>query len=108
MKITLTEGQFIQRFHDYGRSNQFTYKALVMLFNYFKEYEAETGEEIEADIIGICCDYTEETLKDWAENNDHDQEQPYADLMDLLSDKTYIVGDYTNEKGESVVIYQNY
>lgn len=108
MKQTLSEAQFIERFYDYNRGDQFSYKALVMLFNYFEEYEAETGEEIEMDVIGICCDYNEEKLKDWAKNNEHDPEQPYNVLMDILSEQTYIVGDYTNEQGESVVIYQAY
>lgn len=29
------------------------------LFDYLEEYEQSTGEEIEFDIVAICCDFTE-------------------------------------------------
>jgi uncharacterized protein YutD len=73
-----------------------------------EQLESDLNEQIELDVIAICCDYTEETLKEWARNNDIDTNKSEQELTDILNDRTYIVGDYTNEQGEKVVIYQNY
>ena len=44
---------------DCGRGNQFTYEGLQALFNMLEEYEEDTGEELELDVIALCCDFTE-------------------------------------------------
>jgi hypothetical protein len=106
MKKTINRYEFAKAFIDYGRENQFTIKALYILFDFFTEME--TDNETELDVIAICCDYTEETLKEWARNNDIDTNKSEQELTDILNDRTYIVGDYTNEQGEKVVIYRNY
>ena len=59
MKKTINEDQFVQAFKDYGRENQFSREALKALFEYIEEYEDSTGEEIELDVIGLCCEFTE-------------------------------------------------
>jgi len=41
------------------RPNSFSRVGLDSLFEYFEEYEDSTGEEIEFDPIGICCEYNE-------------------------------------------------
>jgi hypothetical protein len=59
------------------RPNNFTYAALDVLFEYFEEYEEETGEEIELDVIAICCDYTQSTFEqvmyDYKLDDDYDE-----------------------------------
>ena len=59
MKITINEYQFEQAFKNAGRGNQFSYEALKALFEYLEEYEDSTGEQIELDVIAICCEFTE-------------------------------------------------
>jgi hypothetical protein len=108
MKKTLDRYDFINEFIKFDRANQFTPKALSFLFDYFEEYENETGKDIELDVIAICCEYTENTLQQWAKDYGIDEHLGYTELVSRLSSQTYIVGDYTNDKGESVVIYQNY
>lgn len=39
--------------------NQFTYNGKRALFDYLERMEEETGEEIELDIIALCCEYSE-------------------------------------------------
>jgi len=39
--------------------NNFSYDGLTALFEYFEELEAGMGEEIEFDMVAICCDYSE-------------------------------------------------
>ena len=59
MKTTVTKSQFIESFRACGRENQFSRAALFALFEYLEEYENSTGEEIELDPIGICCEWAE-------------------------------------------------
>lgn len=63
MKTTVTQENFMHAFHAYGRYEQFGYDALCSLFDYFKEVEQDTGEEIELDVISICCDYSVDTVE---------------------------------------------
>ncbi len=44
MKQTIGLSQFRDSFRACDRRDQFSYEALGLLFEYFEEYEAETGE----------------------------------------------------------------
>lgn len=104
MKTTVSRYDFERAFVDADRKENFSYEALGLLFDYFEDYEEQTGEEIELDVIAICCDYTEDTVADIARNysidlNDADPEaDDYDDqcrqiVFDYLSDRTSVVGD---------------
>jgi hypothetical protein len=108
MKRTINKYDFAQAFKDYGRENQFTIKALDILFDYLEQIESYSNEQIELDVIAICCDYTETTIEQWAKDYGIDEHLGYTELISRLNSQTYIVGDYTNEQGEKVVVYQNY
>ena len=58
MKQTINEYQFKRAFET-TRPNYFSYEGLTALYEYLKEYEEGTGEEVELDVVGLCCDYTE-------------------------------------------------
>jgi len=76
MKTTVSCYDFHRAFEQM-RPNNFTYAALDVLFEYFEEYEEETGEEIELDVIAICCDYTQSTFEqvmyDYKLDDDYDE-----------------------------------
>ena len=60
MKQNVTETMFIDRFkQSEERGNQFSYGALVALYADLVEMEDECGEEIEFDMIALCCEFTE-------------------------------------------------
>ena len=59
MITTINENDFIQAFKDMGRDENFSHEGLQNLFAYYEEYEDSTGEQIELDVIAICCDWTE-------------------------------------------------
>ena len=59
MKQYVSFDAMIDAFQAYGRESQFSYDALKSIFDYYEEIEDATGEEIEFDVIGICCDWTE-------------------------------------------------
>ena len=43
------------------RPNNFSYEGLRALFQYCEDYERDTGEPQELDVIALCCDVTEDT-----------------------------------------------
>ena len=59
MKQTVTEHYFVDSFRHAGRESQFTVPARRALFEYLEEYENSTGEELELDPVGICCEWSE-------------------------------------------------
>jgi hypothetical protein len=59
MKQTVTESRFHEAFHNAGRADQFSRAARSALFEYLEDIEAGCGEEIELDVVAICCDWTE-------------------------------------------------
>ena len=69
MKKTVYMSDFFEAFDKHGRANQFKH-TLPQLFDYLEEYEADTGEELELDVIAICCDFTEWSSEDLAEEFD--------------------------------------
>ena len=61
MHITVDFSMFADAFRRMGRENQFSREALEALFNYLEEYEQDTGEDLELDVVGLCCEFTEYT-----------------------------------------------
>jgi len=59
MKTTVSSYNFEKAFIDCNRENNFSYAGKKALFDYLEEYEEVTGEEIELDVIALCCEYTE-------------------------------------------------
>lgn len=88
MKQTINFYDFRDAFHKAGRGNQFTYSGLRAIFDYIEEYEEGTGEEIELDVIALCCEYTEyENIAEfWLE---YDQED-YPDI-DAIEYNTQVI-----------------
>lgn len=104
MKTTVSRYDFERAFIDADRKENFSYEALGLLFDYFEDYEEQTGEEIELDVIAICCDYSEDTVQDIARNysidlsdldpeEDDYEEQCTEAVRDYLNDNTQLVGE---------------
>ena len=65
MKETITESRFIDIFNA-RRPNQFTYEGLSALFEWLEQLEEEMDQEMEFDVIGLCCEYCEyDSLKEF-------------------------------------------
>jgi len=64
MKQTINFSDFHNAFRAHDRLTQFSYDALKVIFEYLEEYEEGTGEEIELDVVGICCDFAESDADD--------------------------------------------
>ena len=63
---TLSKSSFIEAFKQSSRKDQFSYEALEAIFDYLEEYSDSTGEPVEFDIVGICCDWAEMTWQEVA------------------------------------------
>ena len=59
MKQSISEGQFIEAFDRMDRGNNFSQGGRSFLFEYLCECEEGTGEEIELDVIALCCEWSE-------------------------------------------------
>jgi hypothetical protein len=56
---TLDKYSFVRAFEESSRKDQFSSEALEAIFEYMEEYSDSTGENVEFDIVGICCEWTE-------------------------------------------------
>jgi len=87
MKTSVNFYNFQQAFKDMGRDDNFSYAGLKALYNYLADYEEETGEEIELDVIALCCDFSEyESLEDFQA----DYGDEYATIEDIRDSTTVI------------------
>ena len=90
MKQTINESQFIESFTKMGREDNFTYAGRVALFDYLTDFEESTGEEMELDVIAICCDFTEWTNMEEFQN---DHGGTYETMEDIENVTTVIMVD---------------
>jgi hypothetical protein len=98
MKTTVSRYDFERAFIDADRKENFSYEALGLLFDYFESYEEETGQEIELDVIAICCEYSEDTLESIAANYSIDVEgldddEKIEAVRDYLEAHTMLIGE---------------
>ena len=101
MKTTVTKYDFERAFVTAGRKDQFSYEGLAVLFDYLEELEASTGEEIELDVIAICCEYAEAThaelIRDYSidvSEADPEDERTYNDIVrEYLMDQGAYCGE---------------
>lgn len=97
MKKTINFYDFVQAFADAGRTEQFSREALASIFDYIEQAERDAGEELELDVIAICCDFTEATPQDIIKDydiNPADHEDEFVDdgltkiVLEYLWDNT--------------------
>jgi hypothetical protein len=98
MKTTVSNHDFIEAFRQYDRLDNFSFEALDLLFAYFEEYEESTGEEIELDVVSICCDFNESDADDIITNysidvEGMDDDEKIEAVRDYLQDNTTLVGE---------------
>ena len=89
MKIEVNEREFIDRFKALHPDN-FTYKGLRALFAWLAEMGI-TGEQVECDVIALCCDFTEYDSLDEFNQDYYTDKDDYKQSIDDLSDYTRIV-----------------
>ena len=107
----INQSDFVSAFKQSERKNQFSYAALCAIFDHITEIE-EGGEEIEFDLVSICCDWCEydsateaAQAYGWKPDNNIEEDGNECDgeAMQFLSDSTQVI----ELKGGPVVI-QNF
>ena len=101
MKQTINVYDFHDSFKRMGRGDQFSYAGLNVLWEYLEEYEESTGEELELDVIALCCDYSESTWQeiesayviDMDDLENDDEERRKQRVIDYLTDEGAFVGE---------------
>lgn len=93
---TITKSDFTSAFHRMGRGEQFSYEGLSALYDYLEDYEDSTGEQIELDVIALCCEYNEyeslaEFQEDYGEDYQSIEEIEHATQVIMIDDTSFII-----------------
>lgn len=105
MKITINVSQFRDEFRRAGRADQFSYEALGLIFDYFEDIDPD----FELDVIGICCEYSENMPEEIAKSYRIDIEgMDDGEILDAVTEylehNTSICG--TTDSG--AIVYQQF
>lgn len=99
MFTTVSNHAFVDAFrgsNTYG--DNFSYNGLNTLFDIIEEYEESIGEEIELDIVALCCGYSEyASLRDVASNYASEFKDTIEEMEKDGEDEESI-DDYIREK----------
>ena len=93
------------------RPNNFSYDGLQALFQYCEDYEHGSGENMELDVIALCCDVTEDKPLsialgyriDLSAVDLGDDPAIRALVLDHLQDYTTVVGETADS-----ILFVNY
>jgi len=71
-----------------SRADSFSSEGLYALYNYFNDLSEDIGEDIELDVIAICCDFTEydsleEALEQYDDINTYDQLEQHTSILNI-------------------------
>ena len=93
---TVNNSDFHYAFNRMDRGNQFSYEALNLIYEYLEQFEEQTGEQIELDVIAICCDYSEMTPSEVLDTYDTEIDPSSENLLDevfeWLNNNTAAIG----------------
>jgi len=106
MKQTISKDHFRFMFNQV-RPNNFSYEAQGILFDFFEQLEQDTGEEMELDVIAICCDFTESSveqiIRDYSIDCDEvEDDELDAHVLEYLNEQTIVCG----QTDDSIVFQQ--
>ena len=112
MKQTIGLCEFEDAFRSI-RPDNFSYSGLQALFEYLEEYEEDTGEEIELDVIALCCEYTEYDnlegyINDYKPNISRDDYEDEDDYYEAVKEEIGYNTTLIEIEGEEGFIIQNY
>lgn len=99
MKQSINEYQFRDAFHKMGRGEQFSYAGLSALYDYLEQLGDDTGEEMELDVIALCCEYAEydslaEFREDYGEEYNTMDNIEYKTTVIMIDDESFIIRQF--------------
>jgi len=90
--IDVSLSKFRDAFHQYDRGNSFTYEALEHIYNDL----LECGQGVELCVISICCDYSQDDLKNVLKEYD-------LDSFEDLENETWAI-----RMSDNTVLYRSF
>tara|TARA_R110000796_G_scaffold2572_3_gene10126 strand:+ start:658 stop:960 length:303 start_codon:yes stop_codon:yes gene_type:complete len=97
---TINFWNFQDAFYKADRQDQFTNKGKKALFNFLEEYEDSTDEQVELDVIALCCDYVEyENIEEFwldydKEDFPHKEAIEWHTLFIPIDDNAFIIQSF--------------
>ena len=61
---TLDKYSFVRAFEESSRKDQFSHEALEVIYECLEYYSHDSGEDVELDIVAVCCEWAEMTWQD--------------------------------------------
>ena len=99
MKQTITQSDFHDAFIHMDRNDNFSYEARELLFDYFEEID----EDMELDVIAICCEYYEDSAdsiaSNYMDNTEYEEfkllseEEQTEGIREYLENETCLIGE---------------
>ena len=89
----VTQSEFIDTFRNsHSYKNNFSYDGLIALFEYLEDLEIDTGGQINFDMVGLCCDYSEySNIEEFINDYQDYQEMSYTEIMSVLREETEVI-----------------
>lgn len=96
MKQSVGREDFVKAFENMGRGENFSSLGRRKLFDYLTELEDDTGTELELDVIAICCDFSEDSIKNVLREYDLESVEELRDRTTVIEvdDETIIYGSF--------------
>jgi hypothetical protein len=87
-----------------GRADHFTYDGLSFIFDYL----ADSGQDVELDVIALCCDFAESDWESIASENeidlsDCDEDESINAVREYLETVTVVIGE-----SDGLFVYANF
>lgn len=114
MKQTINFSQFCDAFRAHDRQDQFSYEGKRALFDELQDYEEQTGNEMELDVIALCCEFVEMdhdeviaaysldvAIENFANMDECEQHQA---VEEWLTDHTWLMGATT----DGTIVFQSF
>ena len=83
-----------------NRIDNFTYEGKQALFDYLEQLEEDMGEDIEFDVVALCCEYSEyENLEEFQKAYNKEEFETLEDIRDHttlieVGNESFIVGEF--------------
>lgn len=84
MYHTIDFVDFSLAFDQMNRGENFSLKGRRVLFDFIEDCEAQTEEQIELDVIALCCEFEENSIPEVLENYN-------LNSIEELEDKTLVI-----------------
>lgn len=101
MKNTVNFSQFCDAFRSCNRNENFSYDGKRVLFDFLEQWEGETGQPYELDVIALCCEYSEMTWEevaaaysiDLSDCDPEDEEEKKEAVKEYIQGETLYCGE---------------